>query len=125
MPALCTSTCGKTTWTSCRRRHDDCPTCGQHQFEYLEGERANTATAYLCGRDAIQVNPGRGHTIKLDTLAARLREVGSVSLNEYLLKLRVGRVRADRIPGRTGDCERYRDAGIARSSLYAKYVGAY
>ncbi len=104
-------------------RSDDCPACGLGQYEYLEGERGNIATAYLCGRDAVQVNPGRGHAINLESLAGRLREVGQVSANEYLLKLVVGEYELTVFPDARAIIKGTDDPAVARG-IYSKYVGA-
>ena len=104
-------------------RRDDCIACGQGQFEYLEGERGGTMTAFLCGRDAIQVNPGRGHTLDLTALAARLQGVGQVSVNEYLVKLSIDSYELTIFPDARTIVKGTDDATVARS-VYAKYVGA-
>ncbi len=103
-------------------RRADCPACGQGNFEYLEGERGAVATAYLCGRDAVQVNPGRGHSVNLRSLAERLKGVGQVSLNEYLLKLAVDDYELTIFPDARTIVKGTDDATVARS-VYAKYVG--
>ncbi|HEX7588750.1 MAG TPA: thiazole biosynthesis adenylyltransferase ThiF, partial [Anaerolineae bacterium] len=103
-------------------RREDCIACGQGQFEYLDGERGGTATAFLCGRDAIQVNPGRGHTLDLAALAARLEGVGQVSVNEYLVKLSVDNYELTIFPDARTIVKGTDDATVARS-VYAKYVG--
>ena len=104
-------------------RRDDCIACGQDQFEYLQGERGGTMTAFLCGRDAIQVNPGRGHTLDLTALAARLQGVGQVSVNEYLVKLSIDSYELTIFPDARTIVKGTDDATVARS-VYAKYVGA-
>ncbi|MBI4788208.1 MAG: ThiF family adenylyltransferase [Chloroflexi bacterium] len=104
-------------------RRGDCPACVQNKFEYLEGERAAVATAYLCGRDAVQVNPGRGHAINLAALAERLRGVGQVSANEYLLKLTIDNYELTIFPDARAIIKGTDDATVARS-VYAKYIGA-
>jgi molybdopterin/thiamine biosynthesis adenylyltransferase len=103
-------------------RRDDCVACGQSQYEYLEGARGGTMTAFLCGRNAVQVNPGRGHTLDLETLAERLRGIGKVSLNEYLLKLSVDNYELTIFPDARTIVKGTDDAAVARS-VYAKYVG--
>ena len=103
-------------------RRADCPACGQNKFEYLEDRRGETMTAFLCGRNAIQINPGRGHTLDLPRLAERLRQVGQVSLNEYLLKLTVDDYQMTIFPDGRAIIQGTDDANIARS-VYARYVG--
>ncbi|MBM3129264.1 MAG: thiazole biosynthesis adenylyltransferase ThiF [Chloroflexi bacterium] len=103
-------------------RRADCPVCAQNQFEYLDGARGGTMTAFLCGRNAIQVNPGRGHALDLASLADRLRGVGKISLNEYLLKLSIDNYQLTIFPDARAIIQGTDDATVARS-LYAKYVG--
>ncbi|MCX7840164.1 MAG: ThiF family adenylyltransferase [Anaerolineae bacterium] len=103
-------------------RRADCPTCVQNRFEYLEGARAETMTAFLCGRNAVQVNPGRGHTLDLRALAERWRGVGKVSLNEYLLKLSIDNYQLTIFPDARAIIQGTDDVTVARG-LYAKYVG--
>ncbi|MBI5034984.1 MAG: ThiF family adenylyltransferase [Chloroflexi bacterium] len=103
-------------------RRDDCPACGQNKFEYLEGERASAMTAYLCGRNAIQVNPGRGHFLDLAKVAERLKNIGKVSVSEYLLRFNVDNYELTIFPDARAIVKGTDDANIARS-IYAKYVG--
>jgi adenylyltransferase/sulfurtransferase len=103
-------------------RREDCPTCGKAQYEYLNGEREGAVTAYLCGRDAVQVNPGRGHTLDLTALSARLRGVGQVSLNQYLLKFSVEQYELTIFPDARAIVKGTDDSTVART-VYAKYVG--
>lgn len=103
-------------------RRPDCPTCGKGEYDYLEGERSGAATAYLCGRDAVQVNPGRGHTVSLLALAERLRPVGQVSVNDYLVKFTIDSYELTIFPDARAIVKGTDDAAVART-LYAKYVG--
>ena len=104
-------------------RRDDCVACGQGKYEYLEGERGGTMTASLCGRNAVQVNPGRGHALDLTRLAEQLRGIGEVSVNEYLLKLSIDNYELTIFPDARAIVKGTDDATVARS-VYAKYVGA-
>jgi len=70
-------------------RNPDCPVCGLRRFEALEEESAEeTTTASLCGRQTVQVLPGRPLTLDLQALAPRLGRAGSVELTAYSLRLR-------------------------------------
>ncbi|MDE3091697.1 MAG: ThiF family adenylyltransferase, partial [Chloroflexota bacterium] len=104
-------------------RRADCLACGQGKYEYLDGERGATMTAFLCGRNAVQLNPGRGHELNLQSLADRLRGVGKVSLNEYLLRLEIRDYELTIFPDARTIVKGTDDAAVARS-VYAKYVGA-
>jgi adenylyltransferase/sulfurtransferase len=103
-------------------RRTDCPTCGQRQFPWLSAERGAAVTK-LCGRNSVQISPSESHALNLAVLAEKLRSVGPVTANNYLLRLAVDdfliTVFAD---GRAivGGTE---DEAVARTML-AKYVGA-
>ncbi len=66
-------------------RDPSCPACGLGRFEFLA--RAERTTTALCGRDAIAVRALSGGAPDLPALAARLRGVGEVQRNEFLLRL--------------------------------------
>ena len=103
-------------------RRDDCPTCAQNNFEYLNGERGGSVTANLCGRNAVQINPGRGHSLKLAEVAERLKNIGEVSVNEYLIRFNVDHFELTIFPDARAIVKGTDDATVARS-VYAKYVG--
>lgn len=65
-----------------------CPTCRQGDFPWLEGRRG-AATTPLCGRHAVQVAPAEAREIDLAALAERLRDVGRVTANRWLVRLDV------------------------------------
>ncbi len=103
-------------------RRSDCIACVQNKFEYLEGERSGVMTAFLCGRNAVQVNPGKGHTLNLPGLAEKLHGVGEVSVNEYLVKFSIDNYELTIFPDARAIVKGTEDATIARS-MYAKYIG--
>ncbi len=104
-------------------RRSDCVACVQNKFEYLEGERTGVMTAFLCGRNAVQVNPGKGHALNLISMAERLRDVGKVSVNEYLLRFEIGDYEISVFSDARAIVKGTEDAAIARG-VYAKYIGA-
>jgi adenylyltransferase/sulfurtransferase len=59
------------------------------------------------------VNPGRGHAINLVSLAERLRGVGEVSLNEYLMKLVIGNYELTIFPDARAIVKGTDDAAVA------------
>jgi len=103
-------------------RNPDCPTCVRRQFDWLTGSRG-AAARQLCGRNSVQIAPTAGEPVVLDVLAEKLRGVGQVTTNPYLVRLEVDdyvlTIFAD---GRTlvGGTD---DLAIART-LHAKYVGS-
>lgn len=103
-------------------RNPDCPTCGRADYEFLSAKQVWMATS-LCGRNAVQVTPASPASIDLPTLGQRLANAGEVTVNAWLLRLRVESyeltVFAD---GRT-IVKGTSDETVARN-LHAKYVGA-
>ncbi|MBA3766051.1 MAG: ThiF family adenylyltransferase [Acidobacteria bacterium] len=99
----------------------DCPTCGLGRYETLEAEAGDYA-AILCGRDAVQISPGRPTKIDLAALAERLRGAGNVLVNPYLLRLQAGDYELTVFQDARSIIRGTDDVPTARS-LYAKYVG--
>ena len=102
-------------------RSDDCPTCGRRDFAWLDGRRGSAITR-LCGSNSVQIAPASPEPVDLPALAERLRTVGHVTANPFLLRLKVDdyllTLFAD---GRTiiGGTD---DPAVARTVL-AKYLG--
>ncbi len=104
-------------------RRADCPCCGKRNFEFLD--RASDSEATLCGRNAVQIRPGKPVNVDLAAVAGRLESLGTVERSAYLLRCRFcecpeieftlfpdGRA----IVGGTHELRRAR-------TLYAKYIG--
>lgn len=81
-------------WASAHRQIDlsaardpSCPCCAHKRFEFLEGG-AGSATARLCGRNAVQVSPdgGSDHALDLDALARRLAPHGAFEITPFALR---------------------------------------
>ncbi|HEY9284570.1 MAG TPA: ThiF family adenylyltransferase, partial [Pyrinomonadaceae bacterium] len=100
----------------------DCPTCALNRYETLGAEQAEL-TSVLCGRDAVQISPGRAGEIDLASLAERLRAAGEVKANEYLIRLRVGAHELTVFRDARAIIRGTDDAAVART-LYARYVGS-
>jgi adenylyltransferase/sulfurtransferase len=104
------------------RRAPDCRCCGQRHFEFLEA-RLTSRTASLCGRDAVQVSPGRPLKLDLAELGRRLDGVGAVATTPYLVRLTVGAHELTIFPDGRAIIKGTSDVAAARS-LYSRYVGA-
>ncbi|HEX9960991.1 MAG TPA: ThiF family adenylyltransferase [Pyrinomonadaceae bacterium] len=100
----------------------DCVTCGQRKFEFLEAESAEFS-AVLCGRDAVQIQPPRPAQIDLIDLREKLKNLGAVKQNEYLLRLTIGDFELTVFRDARAIIRGTDDVTTARS-LYAKYVGS-
>ena len=103
------------------RDEGDCPCCQLRRFEFLEGVGSSAATA-LCGRDSVQISVRQGSGLNLKELAQRLKAVGKVQINEFLLRLTVDQFEIAVFPDGRGIVRGTKDVQVARS-LYAKYVG--
>lgn len=105
-------------------RRADCVCCVEHRFEYLDN--AHDDTAFLCGRNAIQIRPAQKHNLDLAQLAARLAPLGRITQNEYLVQFTSDAEFASFdltiFPDARAIIKGTEDAGVARS-VYAKYVG--
>lgn len=66
-------------------REPGCPACRQGLREFLDGSRF-TAAQILCGRNAVQLHNPTGRSVDLEQLAVRLRSVGTVTANPFLLR---------------------------------------
>ncbi len=102
------------------RDQSDCPACQRGEFPWLAG-REGGQTAVLCGRNAVQLSyPGANPS--LTELAQRLTGIGAVTLNRYLLRLKIPAYEITLFPdGRaiiTGT-----DDIITARAIYAKYIG--
>jgi adenylyltransferase/sulfurtransferase len=99
----------------------DCQACGQRNFEFLEAESAEFS-AVLCGRDAVQIQPSRRTQIDLDDLKLKLKNLGDVKQNEYLLRLTVGDFELTVFRDARAIIRGTDDVTTARA-LYARFVG--
>src|SRR5712691_6303139 len=103
-------------------RQADCFTCGQHSYEFLDALSGTNSTS-LCGRNAVQVRSGRKHDkINLPDLAERLRPVGQVSFNEFLLRFIVDGYELTIFPDARAIIKGTDDVQVALS-VYARYIG--
>jgi adenylyltransferase/sulfurtransferase len=101
--------------------HQDCPTC-QGKYEFLEG-KFGTRTTSLCGQNAVQVLSPTAGALSLKELAARLKLVGEVSYNEFMLQFTVDAQEMVIFPDGRAIIKNTTDESLARG-LYAKYIGA-
>lgn len=97
----------------------ECLACGAREFVHLEAARRAPVT--LCGRNAVQIHetPRR---LNLERMAERLRGVGEVRLNAYVLRFSVPPYEITLFPDGRAIIKGTMDTGVARS-LYARYIG--
>jgi len=65
----------------------ECPAC-RGEYPWLAGQRGSH-TAVLCGRNAVQITPPDRQRLSLPAMAEKLRGVGRVTVNAFLLRLEV------------------------------------
>ncbi|MFN2531947.1 MAG: ThiF family adenylyltransferase [Pyrinomonadaceae bacterium] len=98
-----------------------CNTCGLRVFETLSPDARDSA-ALLCGRNAIQITPSHPTIIDFNSLAERLRRLGEVKVNDYLLRFETGQFELTVFPNARTIIRGTNEIATARS-LYAKYIG--
>jgi len=99
----------------------DCPAC-QGKYEFLEG-KFGVKTTSLCGQNAVQVlNPKTGE-LSFKELATRLKAVGKVTYNEFMLHFEIDSQEMVIFPDGRAIIKNTTDESLARG-LYAKYIGA-
>ena len=99
----------------------DCVVCAKHEYPALLA--SPTAAATLCGRDAVQIDPGRRLGLDLAAMARQLAGIvtGLVS-TEHLLRFEADGVRFTLFPGGRALLFGVRDPLRARA-LYDRWVG--
>lgn len=98
-----------------------CVTCGQRKFPWLEG-RSGSQTAVLCGRNAVQLTfPDRAQ-IDLVELAERMRSLGTVSANPFLVRLKLADHELSVFADGRAIVSGTDDVAVAKT-LYAQCVG--
>ena len=102
-----------------RAEAPSCPACVEGRYDHL---RESLDNAVLCGRDAVQLRAPAGASLDLQALAARLRGVGQVVANDWLL--RFSGEGAELVVFADGRVLVKGGSDVARArSLSARYVG--
>lgn len=99
----------------------DCECCAKRNFEFLDAAQSEFS-AVLCGRNAVQIAPPKLTDLDLKALGARLKNVGAVKQNEYLLRLNLGEYELTVFKDARAIVRGTDDIMTARS-IYSKYVG--
>jgi len=102
------------------REQVECPTCKGGEFPWLSGKQSGH-TAVLCGRNAVQLS-FPGSTVSLDRLEQELDGIGSVTRNQFLLRLDVDKYEITVFPDGRAIIGGTDDVAEAKT-VYAKYVG--
>jgi molybdopterin-synthase adenylyltransferase len=100
-------------------RDPQCQACGARNFRFLEGRERKPVS--LCGRNAVQLHETT-RPLNLVELAARLKGLGTVRVNEFALRLRLPKFDLTFFPDGRAIVKGTTDVGVARS-LYARLIG--
>ena len=101
-------------------RNPDCPACGRGEYRFLNAD-AGSRSVSLCGRNAVQItNPGA--SVSLPEIAQRLKALGQVDVNDYLLRAHIDDYEITLFPDGRAIIKGTEDPDLAKS-LYARYIG--
>lgn len=103
------------------RPEGGCSVCGQRDFSWLEGRRGSSAVT-LCGRNAVQLRDSGNLEMSLTALAEKLKPLGEVISNDYLVRLEVDDYTLTVFAGGRTIVTGTDDPGEARA-LHARYIG--
>lgn len=99
----------------------ECRVCGAREFTHLGASTGATTT--LCGRDAVQISPSESRNLNFNSLRERLKRLGEVRSNDYLLRFQVGDFDLTVFADGRAIIKGTHDPAVART-LYAKYIGS-
>ncbi len=102
-------------------RDPDCPCCARREFPWLEG-RLGSDTTVLCGRNAVQIRRRDGGAIDLDEVARRLRPLGGIEQNRFLVRADIDACRLTVFADGRAIVTGTADPAVAKS-IYSRYVG--
>jgi adenylyltransferase/sulfurtransferase len=99
----------------------ECPLCGRHHYSHLGKAPASSVTS-LCGRNEIQVIPGREASMDFESLADNLGSLGNVNYNPFMLKFNDGKIGIKLFKDGRAIIENARDENQAKA-IYTEYFG--
>ncbi|MCX6008690.1 MAG: ThiF family adenylyltransferase [Chloroflexi bacterium] len=102
------------------KSRNGCPAC-QGKYEFLEG-KFGMKVASLCGQNAVQVINPKMERISLEDLATRLKPIGQVFYNEFMLRFSVDSREMVIFPEGRAIVKNTDDESLALG-LYNKYIG--
>jgi adenylyltransferase/sulfurtransferase len=106
------------------RERADCPACKRGERIWLSGQQGSR-TSVLCGRNAVQVSPQQRTSLVFEDLASKLKDVGEMRYNAYLLRFAPRDTAYELTVFRDGRAiiKGTDDVAVARA-VYSKYVGS-
>jgi len=98
-----------------------CPVCGEHIYAQLGKSPISYATS-LCGRNEIQVVPGKAIHINFEELADTLTRLGDVTYNNFMLKFHDEKISIKLFNDGRAIIENAKDLNHAKA-VYTAYLG--
>ena len=105
------------------RERSNCAACQRGERVWLSGQQGSQSIV-LCGRNAVQIRPNEPAKLTLTESADRLRESGDVTVNPFLLRLKLSDPDYEITLFADGRAiiKGTDDPGVARA-VYSRYVG--
>ena len=98
----------------------DCPAC-HGKYEFLEG-KFSTRTTSLCGQNSVQVLNSANYYLSFEELAGRLKPLGEVTYNQFMLQFKVDSQEMVVFPDGRAIIKNTNDEAYAKG-IYSKYIG--
>lgn len=102
-------------------KNPECDCCVRRQFVFLEGSQESRLTR-LCGRNAVQISPGRPVRLDFPELSERLAQTAEVDFNDYMMRIKVAEFEIALFPDGRSIIKGTDDPGLARA-VYSRYIG--
>jgi adenylyltransferase/sulfurtransferase len=102
-------------------KNPECDCCVKKRFTFLEGSQESRLTR-LCGRNAVQVSPGRAVQLDFSELSGRLARIAAVDFNDYMMRIKVAEFEIALFPDGRSIIKGTDDPGLARA-VYSRYIG--
>jgi molybdopterin/thiamine biosynthesis adenylyltransferase len=104
-------------------RKKNCPACVHREFDYLNLAIEGNTIQTLCGRNSVQINPVEAALFHLDDWEMRLKPLGFVERNRFLLRFHVNsELTMVLFPDGRVLIQGTNDPTLAKS-LYSRYIG--
>lgn len=103
------------------QRNPECPVCGGHHYSFL-GKAAGSYTVSMCGRNEVQVVPGKTGNVDFEHIAESLKKLGDVSCSQFMMKYSDGTIGIKLFKDGRAIIENARDENQAKA-IYSEYIG--
>jgi molybdopterin/thiamine biosynthesis adenylyltransferase len=101
----------------------NCPACAHHEYDYLDRAIEGDTIQTLCGRNSVQIHPVVAASFVLEDWENRLKPLGAVDRNRFLLRFQAGPDLALVLfPDGRALIQGTDDPTLAKS-LYSRYIG--